>query len=396
MAAGVRIIIYNADPDFGPELRATLLKFEGVKIIAEVDETVLLPQAAQQFPADLIIVHLDPNPEAVLAVAGELIDELPDTAVFTISDCTDGQLILAAMRMGVREFITKPLDDEILSAALEKVTQRRVQAVVQGKLITVLGAAGGVGTSTIAANLSVEMADFTGEKVAVVDLDFRFGQIATMLDVESTYTIADLCESVEQLEQQVIERALVTHETGVNVLARPSTFSQAEHLSAAHCVGVLSSLMNMHDIVVVDGPTRFDMGAKAVLDIADEILLVAHLLVPCVRNLSRMVDGMRQVGFNMERVKLICNRTSRDSSGLSMQDLQDTLDMKVFTTLPDDWESTSGAVNLGEPLLKYAPKSRLREAIRDLAKRLHDPGRNSEGTKDDKKSSLLAKIFSDA
>lgn len=396
MGAGIRVIVFNTDETYGAELRSTLLSYDGVKIIAEVDEAVLLAQAIKQFPADLAVVHLDPDAEGVLHMAGQAAAETPDLPIFAISESTDGQLILAAMRLGIREFLTKPIDGDLLSTALEKVSQRQQQAAKQGRLISVLGAAGGVGTTAIAANLAVELAGVSGQTVALADLDFRFGQVATMLDLDPTYTVADLCETPERLEPQMIERALMTHASGVRVLARPSQFSEAENITAAHCVGVLSGLTTMHDYVVVDGPTRFDAGAKAVLDIADDILLVMHPLVPCVRNISRMIDGMRQVGFNLDRVKLVCNRSGRAAGNLSLDDVRETLDLAIHAVLPDDWATMGGAVNLGEPLATHAPKSRLRLAFLDLAERLHRPGEAADENEGARKGGLLGRIFSDA
>lgn len=396
MAAGIRVVIFNADEAYGPELRAGLLSFDGVRIVAEVDDPILLPQAAAQFPADVAIIHLDPAPEPVLMVARQVAAELPNLPLFALSQSTDGQLILSAMRSGIREFITKPIDREILASAFEKIARKRLESAGQGRLIAVLGAAGGVGATSVATNLAVELADIAGGRVALVDLDFRFGQVATMLDLDTTYTIADLCESPGQIESQLIERALVKHGSGLRVLGRPKTFTQAENISAAHCVGVLTGLATLHEFVVVDGPTRFDMGAKAVLDVADEILLVMHLLVPCVRNVSRMLEGMRQVGFNLERVKLICNRTCRDVGAVSLDDVRETLGIRVEAALPDDWATMSAAVNLGEPLALYAPKSRIRTALRELAERLHHPEHRADEQDAGKKGGIFSKIFSDA
>jgi pilus assembly protein CpaE len=149
----------------------------------------------------------------------------------------------------------------------------------------------------------------------------------------------------------------------------------------------------MHDCVVVDGPSRFDPGARAVLDIADEILLVIHLLVPCVRNASRMIDGMRQIGFNLNRVKLICNRFGQVSASLSLDDVRQALNLDVFAVLPDDWASMSGSINLGEPLVTHAPKSKIRLAYSELAGRLVQPEALEHAVATGKKGGLLSKLF---
>lgn len=387
MARGVRVVLFNADEAAGIAFRSTLLNIDGVKIVAEIDEPALLLQTADRIPADIVLVHLDPEPDAVLAIAADVIRAHPQLSLIGVSDSTDGQLILSAMRVGFKEFLPEPLSIEELSAAIEKVVQVKLEKQSPGKLISVMGSTGGVGATTLATNLAVELAALAGERGAsIVDLDYRFGQVGTLLDLDPTYTIADLCETPELLETQLVERALAAHPSGVRALCRPTQFSQAENITAAHCVGVLSTLMNMHAYVVVDGPNRFDSGAKAVFDLADMNLLIIQLLVPCVRNARRMLDGLRDAGFNMERTRIICNRVGRDSGSLSVADVQSTLNVPIFATIPDDWPTMCNSINMGDPLISSAPKSKVRAAIAELAARLHNPLSDTDVKGDPKKS----------
>jgi len=256
-----------------------------------------------------------------------------------------------------------------------------------------MGASGGVGTSMLATNLATELVLLTGGKVTVVDLDYRFGQVAMLLDVEPTFTLADLCQSPEQLEVQVIERALVKHPSGLAVLSRPPSFTQAEQITAASCVGVLSTLQQFNDYVVVDGPGREDKGAQNILDISDVNLMVLQLLVPTVRNAARIIELMRDNGYNLDRTKLVCNRVGRDSSTLRVDDVVSTLSKQVFAEIPDDWQTVSGAINLGETLESFGPKSKVRNSIYEIAERLHDPSGESDDN-DAPKKGLMERIFS--
>ncbi len=400
MGRGIRVILFNADEPAGTVLRSALLACDGVKIVGEVDEPVLLAQAVQQVACDVVFVHLDPHPEAVLGVAGEVACSCPHLAVIAVSESTDRQLILSAMRTGIKEFLTKPLDAKELGEALEKLTLGGTERRAAGKLVTVLGSAGGMGASVVATNLAAELAALTEGAVALVDLDYRFGQVGTLLDVEPTYTIADLCDSPEQLETQMIERALVRHASGVRVLCRPKQFNQADNITAAHCVGVLSGLTGSHEYVVVDGPNRFDLGAKAVLDLADVNLLLIQLLVPCVRSALRMLEGMQEAGYNLSRIHLICNRVGRQGGQLSIEDVEAALSREVFAALPEDWATMSRAVNMGEPLIIGADRSKIRLALADLAARLHraadstDDRDEREGIR--KGRGLFSRIFSKA
>jgi pilus assembly protein CpaE len=392
MARDVRFIILNADDHFAAEVRSLLLQIPGVRIIAEVEESALLPQAVQQFPVDVVLVNLDPAPDAVLPLVADVASAKPELAVFAASKSTEGPLILKVMRTGIREFLPKPIDLTAITEAIEKIASQRTECAVQGKLITVMGTAGGVGASVLAVNLAVELAALASGRVVLVDLDYRFGQVGTMLDVEPAYTIADLCQSPEAPELAVIERALVKHDSGDQVLCRPGNFAQADVVTAASCVGLLTALLQHSQFVVADGPTRFETNAQPVFDNSDVNLLVTQLLVPSVRNGLRILEGLREHGYNMERVKLICNRIGRESSNLTVQDVADTLGKDVLATVPDDWAAVSGAINLGEPLAAHGPKSRVRQAIQKIAERLHTPESRTDDSGGPKKG-LIGRIF---
>ncbi len=392
MARDVRFIVLNTDEQCGGELRASLLQVAGVKIIAEVDEPALLAQAVRQFPVSVVLVNLDPAPDAILPVVAEVASAEPELAFFATSTSTDGPLILKTIRTGVREFLPRPIDGEALSDAIDKVATQHVDAGALGKLITVMGTSGGVGTTLIATNLAAELAMLTGLEVTIVDLDYRFGQVATLLDVEPRYTVADLCNTPEQLEREVVERALVKHETGAKVLARPASLAQADTLTAASCIGLLSMLLQFNDFVIADGPLRSDLSAKSVLDLSDVNLLIVQLSVPTVRNAVRILDMMREGGYRLDRAKLICNRIGRDAASLSVADIEETLGLKNFASIPDDWSAVSGAINLGETLQSHSPKSKVRLAMQEIATRLHG-GSSGTDDKDAPKKGLIGRIF---
>jgi len=392
MGQNVRLIVLNGEEGYAAELRSALLRIKGVKIVAEVEEAALLGQAVAQFPVDVLFANLDPTPDAILPVLADVVSGRPDLAVFAASTSTDGPLILKAMRMGVREFLPKPVDEKQLAEAIGKAAAQRVDAASLGTLITVTGSSGGVGATMLATNLAAELAAIAEGRVTIVDLDHRFGQVATLLDVEPNYTIADLCNTPEQLEQQVIERALVKHSSGLDVLCRPSSFTEAETITAASCVGVLSTLLQFNEYVVADGPTRLDPSARSVLDISDVNILVVQLLVPTVRNAARILDSMREAGVGLDRTKLICNRIGREAMTLSVDDVAGTLGLKPFAIIPDDWQTVSGAINVGETLHAYSPRSKVREAIEEIAAGLHGPASSSDD-KDAPKKGLIGRIF---
>lgn len=395
MSRNLKFIVLNSDERFGAELRPLLISVDGVKVVAEVEEPALLASAVDQFPVDVVLVNLDPHPESILPIVADVARERRDLTIFAASESTDGPLILKAIRTGVKEFLPRPIEIAALIEAIDKVTVDRVESVGNGKLITVIGTSGGVGATMVSSNLAVELAGLATNGVTIVDLDYRFGQVATVLDITPTYTLADLCGSPEALETSVIGRALTKHSTGVHVLCRPTQFAEAENITGAACMGVVSTLLQMNQYVVTDGPTRFDLGATSVMSLSDVNLIVVQLLVPCVRNAVRILERLQSEGHNLDHTKLICNRVGRASGHLTVENVAETLGLEVFATIHDDWATVSGAMNLGEPLAMHSPKTKLRMEIQEIAGRLHEPVVVSDD-KDVHKKGLFNRIFANS
>jgi pilus assembly protein CpaE len=390
VSQGIRVIVVNTDEQVGPDLRAVLLSIEGIRIVAEIDEPALLAQALSQMPAEVLLVHLDPNPAGMMDVVTPLIEAYKgQIAAIAMTEDRDAELVMRAMRAGMREFLWKPFPPEQLGETLRRAGHdvggqgRRL-----GRMIPVVGTTGGAGATQLTVNLAVELAQLerwrgapapgTRPRVAVVDMDYRFGQVAMQLDAQPTYTLGELCETPDQIDMQMIERAMFKHSTGVHVLARPSDLSQAERINAGQAAGVLSVLQEHYDFVVVDLPARFDASARAVFDMAEHSLLVLQLLVPSVRNADRILHELLNTGYALDRMKLVCNRHGRESGHLEQTDVEATLKRRVEFLLPEDWKTSAAAVNMGAPLLTMAPRAKLRQAYRSLALALAGDGEEAQ------------------
>lgn len=385
VASTIRVIVVNTEEEVAADLRSALLGIDGVKIVAEVDEPAMLAHAVAHVPAEVLLVHLDPNPAGMMDVVAPLIEASKDrVAVIGMTDDRDAELIMRAMRVGMREFLWKPFPPEQLAEVLHRVAgEAGASGRRLGRLFAVVGAGGGMGATQLAANVAVEIAQLESwegctapgnrPRVALVDMDFRFGQVAMYLDADPTYTIAELCDRPEQLDWQMIERAMHKHSSGVHLLSRPNDFTEAERISAGQCAAVLASLQEHYDFVVVDLPGRFDPSARVVFDMADAYLLVMQLHVPCVRTVDRILHELERSGYAMDRIRMVCNRHGRESAHLETSDVETTLKRKIDFLLPDDWKTSAAAVNMGAPLSIAGPKTRLRQAYASVAQGLAAP-----------------------
>ncbi len=147
MNQGVRVIVLNSEEDYATELRSHLLRIEGVKIVAEVDEPTLFKNAIEQLPAELVLINLDSDPENLLPLAAEVAQNHPGLSIFGVSQSDKPQLILEAMRSGMREFLLRSIDEKQLIEAIARVVKLKPEGAKHGKLISVVGSAGGAGST---------------------------------------------------------------------------------------------------------------------------------------------------------------------------------------------------------------------------------------------------------
>jgi pilus assembly protein CpaE len=381
MARGIRAIILNTDEDYAVELRSKLLAIEGMKVVAEIDEPVLFDSAIKQFSAELVVVNLDPNPEASIQTATQIIEHYPDLTLFAVSESDNPQLILQAMRSGFREFLLRPIDEQQLIDAVNRINKTTSTQPQTGKLICVVGAVGGIGSTTLATNLGCELATMAEKSAVIVDLDLCFGHVATFLDLSPQFNIGDLCLTLDAIDPAMIEKALLKHNCGASVLSRPAHFVQAQQISAANIATLINALCNMFSYVICDGPARNDAIKPSVLDLADTTLITTNLTVPAIRNIDRVLQEMAREGYNLDRNQLVLSRYSHDHNSLSIEDVEQSLNRKIVFTIPEETKVVSAAINTGQPLLECAPKSKVREAIRNIAMKLHDPNESDESAK---------------
>lgn len=394
MARAIRVIVVNCDEDYTADLRVHLLKIDGVKIIAEVDEPALFPSALQQFPAELVVVNLDSDPETLIPLTEKVHQDYPDLCLFAISESNNPNLILNSMRAGFREFLLRPVDDAQLGDAIERLVKTAVSHGPTGELICLFGPNGGSGASTVATNFACELTQLTERGVVLVDLDFAFGHAAMMLDLTVQFSIADLCQTLESIDPAMVQKALIEHDCGVKVLARPQHFVQSEQISAANTANTLNMLCEMFDYVVCDGPMRYDGTNASILDLADVAIMVANLVVPSIRNADRILQELKNQGYNLERLKLVINRDNSETNMLSIDDVEQCLSRPIDFVIPDDPKAIATAINMGQPLLSCAPKSKSRDAIKRMAEAIKNPDGNGKVKEQSLGQSLLSKVFS--
>ncbi len=310
--------------------------------------------------------------EAAAALADNLRVTRPAVSVILMRRRVDTSVLAEALRSGMRE-VVEERDLTGLGEAIKRAHQvfRAVTGPSSsasdgpvGHLITVFSPKGGVGKTTIAANLAVALAS-RDVRVCLVDLDLGFGDIAITLQLFPARTIADAVALEDGLDFAVLEPLLTPHRRGFSTLVAPVQPDAKDSIPPALISRILGLLKQHFDYVIVDTSPAFDEHVLQAFDETDELLLVTTLDVPTLKNVKIASETLDLLNFPKPRRHLVLNRAD-DKVGLSAEKVEATLDMKITQAIPTSPE-VANATNAGEPITASHPKHPVSLAIHRLA-----------------------------
>lgn len=366
----VSILYGTGAPD--PDFLKVFEEIPQVQMVAQTqDPEDLLGQ--QQGPVtDLLMVYLD-GEDSLPVWLESLTAGLPQTAVLLCSHKLDPEFLIKAMRMGVREVVPLPLNQEELEAAIDRVraSRRRLSEAtgVAGRILVVTGNKGGVGATTIAVNLSVALARLQPGRVVLVDLGRPYPDVGHFLDQDSMYTLFDLIQNQASLDHAFMEKTIQSYEKNLSLIHGISDFNDQDSINLDGLRKIFTILRGYYRWVVVDLSHWLDELFLQVVQDADLVLMLMELTVPDLRNLGRLWPLLRNWVPVQDKVKLVINRYER-GNGLNQGNLEQVLKQKAFFTLPIDYENVTEAINRGVPLANVAPKSRLWTSLEGLTHQL--------------------------
>ncbi len=364
------------DPDDGTResLKATLMNMESVWLEAECSRYEFFPDVVAQTSPDVGVITLDSDPDKAVALIEQIGAAHPECVLLAASGSTDGHLILRTMRAGAREFLTTPLTDEELGAAFRRVGQHRFgsnETSSKGcEIIAVAGAAGGVGTTSVAVNMACILAAEPGTSVALVDLDLALGDADIFLDTIPDYTLADVTQNVGRLDIQLLKKSLTKHSSGLYLLPRPVELQDTEIITAESLRKVIGLLKASFTHLIFDLSKTYSAIDMAVLEEVDHAIMVTQLDLPCLRNVVRLMMSFEEHEGLKEKTQIVVNRAGLDTGGISLKKAKESIGREIFAQLPNDYRTMVEVRNNGVPLINQAPKAGITQAIRELVHNL--------------------------
>jgi pilus assembly protein CpaE len=373
-----RILIVDDDP-VNQKLVAVILKQAGYDTFTAGTGPEALSHVDETKP-ELIISDVEMPGMNGYELTRQL-RQKPATAHLPIMILTSHDTVqekIKGFEAGADDYMTKPFEPSELQARV-RVLLRRVTALptetqkTQGKVIAVFSLRGGVGTSTLAANLATGLAQLWGCGTGLIDLVLTSGQSALMLNLPLRKTWADLARlPVDEMDADLIGKVCLSHPSGVFVLAAPNRPEQAELITSDKVTHVVTTLKERHHYLVLDLPHDFSATTLAGLDSADEILLLLAPELASVHAAACALDVFDNLKYPRTIVRLVLNWTF-ERRGLARKEIEDALQRTIDIVLPFAPEAFVPAINRGAPPVLDTPPSALSALFEDLAYALSKP-----------------------
>jgi pilus assembly protein CpaE len=396
MPAGdkIRVIVVDDVSETRENVRK-LLQFESdVDVVGLARTGKEAIQLSQELNPDVILMDINmPDMDGITATE-TIRSKQPAVQVVILSVQSDQNYMRRAMLAGARDFLTKPpMGDELISAIrragamaqTEKSKSIPVQAtatagnlgilpvgygVPKGKVITVYSPKGGTGCTTIAVNLALTLHN-EDTRVALVDGNLQFGDVAVFMNEQGKNTIIDLAPRADELDPEIVEEVMLKHSaSGLHILAAPSRPEYAEKVTSGQFTGVLEYLTQIYAYVVVDTASLLTDVTLAAIDVSDLVVLVTTQDIPSIKNCRLFLDLSQTLGITRERILFTMNRYDKRIS-ITPERVAENLKQEVASVIPLDEATVMKAVNRGVPFVldsKNQPASRgifsLAESVR--------------------------------
>lgn len=370
MALPLRVCIFDPTDSEIRDFAARFAEVPGIQILSTCRQWRALQEVLATGRADAVIANLDRQFGPDLLIIQQIAEMAPDCRILAISRDNDPATIIAAMRAGCGQFARWPVDPADLEQALQRLRRGAPASDFRSKRICVMSASGGAGSTTIACNLAMELAQLTQRRIALVDLDVYFGDVACSFDLKTKYSLADVCGSLDQVDRTMVNTAVEDLPCNVCILARPARIEQAETIRPEGIEAVLQVMGQMYPFIVVDLPRNLSASAAVALATTDELLIVSQINVPHLRNATRLYEHVLRQGADPDHIHFVLNRDCAEFGLIKPADMERHLGRPVFARIPNDYKRLGAARDLGHPIMTDAPESPARQAIRQMAKRL--------------------------
>jgi pilus assembly protein CpaE len=281
----------------------------------------------------------------------------------------DADLILTGMRAGVQEFLVTPPDPTDFAAAVDRLVRRAGTETQRGLVMAVYSGKGGLGTTSIAVNLSYALAvNHPTRRVALADFVVGGGDSRVFLNLKPAYDVGDLVSKMDRIDQDLLMSVLSPTDGGVWVLPASERAEVADLLDAASSASIINHL-RAHFNVVIDCEHHMSERTLSAFDAADRVILVTQLTIPALSSTKRTLELCERLGYPESKIFVVVNR-HHSGDIVAVSDAKDVLKRDVFWRIPNDYRAFTDALTRGKPILDKDASTPLAKSFVQLAAKL--------------------------
>ena len=353
-----------------PQTRETVIRSlrfqDDMEIIGQATNGIQAIQKAKQLQPDVIVMDVNmPDMDGITATA-TIKREVPHAEIIILTVQDDVDYLRRSMMAGARDFLAKPPMIEDLIAAIQRAAvfarrsreaARQVTSialvdttpkVTAGKIISVYSPRGGIGCTTIAANLAVVL--YTEEAhVALVDGNLQYGDLPVFFNVQGKNSIADLAPKVSELDPELVDEVMIKHSSGLKILGPPRP-ERAELVAGPHFSQLLQYMSQIYPFLIVDTAHRLGEVTLAALEISDLILLLVSQDVPCLARVRKFMDLAALMNLDTKRMLMVVNPYDKRIS-ITPEKLSETFHLEIGAVIPLESDTLVPAANRGVPYM---------------------------------------------
>jgi pilus assembly protein CpaE len=391
----LRVLLVGEDEGRRGEVKKALAALSDPQL--EVFEASVRAAAGQNggAPADVEMVLFDgPSEELMLNYLEAQAARAPRPVLFALLPERAPSLMRRVLRAGADELLFLPLDMGDVTRALLKISEarRRAERQTGGTICSVVSTVGGVGTTTLAANLALAAKRVLQKRVAVADLHLQAGGMAVFLNLEPSRSVMELADPEKKLDSIQLEAALTKHPSGIYLLAAPKRIEDSEMISDATVGAVLDLMRQLFDFVVVDCGNHISAGTVAAWERSDHLFYVVEQSIRAARAAWRFIELFSRLGLASQvEPAFVLNRFTPQHA-ISDEQIANTLARPVYAKIPRDDRALERAHLRGEDLWQVAPNSPIARAVEELALKLFSTGAENGQVAEAASAGLFGKL----
>lgn len=369
----MKIAIIAQDAQCLNSIEEYLAQHAAYSIVPVIGGARQVPIVVEQEHPDLLLLECDESDTEVLHMVSRVTSHFPELGVVMLCPVYTQEYLIEAMRAGVREIVTTPLTRTLLIDAVERFQKRLQQAktfIRAGRVMAFIPCKGGSGSTFLASNIAYALAASGRKRVALIDFNLQFGDASLFVhDGVPKNTIADVVGQIQRLDGSFLSANMVQVLPNYHVLPAPEEPEKAGEIRQEHVKPLLRVAIKHYDYVILDVGCSLDAVSVQVLDLTDSIFPVIQQALPFIRNAKRMINTFHALGYPNDKLHLIVNRYEKKNS-ITLGDIGATLNLPIYQTVPNDYDTVAESVNQGVPVIRLAQRSAVTKAIQEIATEL--------------------------